>query len=72
MSALQPLKERNFRLLWAGQAISAIGDSLVTIALAFATLSVAAIMALPSFFIILVPGVRSVRRTPEGLIVAGA
>jgi hypothetical protein len=29
-------------------------------------------MALPSFFIILVPGVRSVRRTPEGLIVAGA
>jgi hypothetical protein len=32
----------------------------------------AAIMALPSFFIILVPGVRSVRRTPEGLIVAGA
>jgi MFS family permease len=40
-SALEPLKERNFRLLWAGQAISAIGDSLVTIALAFATLSVA-------------------------------
>ena len=40
-AALAPLKERNFRLLWFGQAISAIGDSLVTIALAFATLSVA-------------------------------
>jgi MFS family permease len=39
--ALAPLKERNFRLLWFGQAVSAVGDSLVTIALAFATLSVA-------------------------------
>lgn len=40
-SALAPLRERNFRLLWTGQAVSSIGDSLVTIALAFATLSVA-------------------------------
>ncbi|MHB8613893.1 MAG: MFS transporter [Candidatus Dormibacteraceae bacterium] len=40
-SALAPLKERNFRLLWTGQAVSAGGDSLVMIALAFATLSVA-------------------------------
>jgi MFS family permease len=39
--ALAPLRERNFRLLWIGQAVSAVGDSLVTIALAFATLSVA-------------------------------
>lgn len=39
--ALAPLRERNFRLLWFGQAVSAVGDSLVTIALAFATLSVA-------------------------------
>lgn len=39
--ALAPLRERNFRLLWFGQAVSAIGDSLVTIALVFATLSVA-------------------------------
>ncbi|MFI4978476.1 MAG: MFS transporter, partial [Solirubrobacterales bacterium] len=39
--ALAPLRERNFRLLWFGQGISAVGDSLVTIALAFATLSVA-------------------------------
>ncbi len=39
--ALAPLWERNFRLLWFGQAVSAVGDSLVTIALAFATLSVA-------------------------------
>lgn len=40
-NALAPLRERNFRLLWFGQAVSAVGDSLVTIALAFATLSVA-------------------------------
>jgi len=40
-NSLAPLRERNFRLLWFGQAVSAIGDSLVTIALAFATLSVA-------------------------------
>src|SRR6202521_5679730 len=40
-NALAPLRERNFRLLWFGQGVSAVGDSLVTIALAFATLSVA-------------------------------
>ena len=40
-ASLSPLKERNFRLLWIGQGVSSIGDSLVTIALAFATLSVA-------------------------------
>jgi MFS family permease len=40
-AALAPLAERNFRLLWIGQAVSSIGDSLVWIALAFATLYVA-------------------------------
>jgi MFS family permease len=39
-AALSPLKERNFRLLWIGQAVSAIGDSMVEIALVFATLYV--------------------------------
>jgi MFS family permease len=39
--ALAPLRERNFRLLWTGQAVSAAGDSLVLVALAFATLSIA-------------------------------
>lgn len=39
-AALDPLKERNFRLLWLGQGVSAIGDSLVPVALAFATLSI--------------------------------
>jgi hypothetical protein len=29
-------------------------------------------MAIPVFLIVLVPGVRSVRRTPDGLIVSGA
>ncbi len=40
-ASLSPLAERNFRLLWIGQGVSSIGDSLVNIALAFATLSVA-------------------------------
>lgn len=37
---MSPLRERNFRLLWTGQAVSAAGDALVPVALAFATLSV--------------------------------
>ncbi len=40
-ASLTPLAERNFRMLWAGQAVSAIGDALVPVALAFAALSVA-------------------------------
>ena len=40
-SALSPLTQTNFRLLWMGQGISAIGDALVPVALAFATLTVA-------------------------------
>ena len=39
-TSLSPLAERNFRLLWIGQAVSAIGDAMVPVALAFATLSV--------------------------------
>jgi MFS family permease len=38
--ALAPLRERNFRLLWFGQAVSAAGDSLVPVAFAFAALQV--------------------------------
>lgn len=38
--ALEPLAERNFRLLWMGQAVSAAGDSMTPIALAFAVLSI--------------------------------
>jgi MFS family permease len=38
--SLSPLAERNFRFLWIGQAVSAVGDSVTLIALAFATLSV--------------------------------
>ena len=40
-ASLSPLLERNFRLLWIGQAVSAVGDSLTPVALAFATLKVA-------------------------------
>lgn len=39
-AAMSPLRERNFRLLWAGQAVSAAGDALVPVAMTFATLSV--------------------------------
>ena len=39
-AALAPLSERDFRLLWLGQSVSAIGDSLMPVALAFATLSI--------------------------------
>jgi MFS family permease len=38
--ALAPLGERNFRLLWIGQAVSATGDALVPVAFAFAALQV--------------------------------
>ena len=39
--ALTPLAERNFRYLWTGQAVSAMGDGLTPVALAFATLQIA-------------------------------
>jgi MFS family permease len=39
--ALTPLAERNFRYLWTGQAVSAMGDALTPVALAFATLQIA-------------------------------
>jgi MFS family permease len=40
-SALAPLRERAFRLLWTGQAVSAFGDALAPVALAFAALQIA-------------------------------
>jgi MFS family permease len=40
-ASLDPLRERPYRLLWVGQAASAAGDSLVPVALAFATIQVA-------------------------------
>jgi len=39
-SSLEALSEPRFRLLWAGQATSAIGDGLMSIALAFAVLRI--------------------------------
>jgi len=39
-SSLEALSESRFRLLWAGQATSAIGDGLMSIALAFAVLRI--------------------------------
>src|ERR1700730_19190387 len=39
--ALPPPRERNFRLLWIGQAVSASGDALSPVALPLATLQIA-------------------------------
>ena len=35
---LGALQEREFRLLWAGQLVSSVGDALVPVAVAFAVL----------------------------------
>jgi MFS family permease len=35
---LRPLAERDFRLLWSGQAVSLVGDGVLTVALAWQTL----------------------------------
>jgi len=43
--ALTPLAERNFRYLWTGQAVSALGDALAPVALAFATLQIGGVWA---------------------------
>jgi MFS family permease len=40
LERLGPLRERPFRLLWLGRTASAIGDSLIPVALAFAVLSI--------------------------------
>src|SRR5215469_15613328 len=118
---LAPISEPAFRLYWVGQTVSAIGGSLMPVALAFATLQVAGspsalglvlgtgvtarLLLLPlgasgdasrlragrpsrrpvgrpghagggvhrarpaELLIVLVPGVRAVRRTPDGTIV---
>ena len=39
-TSLGPLEQTSFRLLWSGQAISAVGDGLVSVALAFAVLRI--------------------------------
>jgi MFS family permease len=44
--AFAPLQERRFRLLWLGRVSSAVGDSLVPVALAFAVLSIGSPTAL--------------------------
>jgi MFS family permease len=39
-ASFQPLRARAFRLLWTGQAVSAVGDGLASVALAFAVLRI--------------------------------
>ncbi|HEX6655842.1 MAG TPA: MFS transporter, partial [Candidatus Limnocylindria bacterium] len=79
-SATDALSERQFRLLWIGQTGSAIGDSLVGVALAFAVLQltgsagdlglVFAAFALPRVILTLVGGVWSDRLPRQQVMVA--
>ncbi|HET7142076.1 MAG TPA: MFS transporter [Candidatus Limnocylindria bacterium] len=79
-SATEALSERDFRLLWIGQTGSAIGDSLVGVALAFAVLQLSgsvgdlglvfAAFALPRVVLTLAGGVWSDRLPRQRLMVA--
>lgn len=79
-SATDALSEREFRLLWIGQTGSAIGDSLVGVALAFAVLEltgsagdlglVFAAFALPRVVLTLAGGVWSDRLPRQRVMVA--
>lgn len=78
---LGPLQEPQFRLLWMGQTTSAVGDSLVPVAIAFAVLQlggsatgiglVLASFTLPRILLILVGGVWA-DRLPRQLVMLGS
>jgi MFS family permease len=78
---LGPLEERQFRLFWTGQATSAVGDSLVPVAMVFAVLQlgggvggiglVLASITLPRVLLLLVGGVWA-DRFPRQLVMVGA
>jgi Transmembrane secretion effector len=78
---LRPLAERDFRLLWAGQAISLLGDGVLTVALAWQTLqlsssptALALVMfarATPRIVLMLLGGVISVPTSVAGLLWPG-
>jgi MFS family permease len=81
LASFDALKERQFRLLWLGQTISALGDSLVPVALTFAVLDLtgsatdvglvfAAFMGARMIFIV-AGGVWS-DRLPRQLVMIGA
>ena len=77
---LGPLRESSFRMLWLGQTTSAVGDSLILVAIAFAVLPlggatavglVLASFSLPRLILILVGGVWA-DRLPRQLVMVGA
>jgi Transmembrane secretion effector len=78
---LRPLGERDFRLLWAGQAVSLLGDGVLTVALAWQTLqlspsptALALVMfarATPRILLMLLGGVIS-DRLPRRLVMLAA
>ena len=78
---LGPLQEREFRLLWIGQSTSAVGDSLIPVAIAFAVLRIGgsataiglvlASFTLPRVVLILVGGVWA-DRLPRQLVMVAA
>jgi MFS family permease len=77
---LRALREREFRLLFAGQTVSLVGDGMVNVALAFAVLDltgsvtdlglVLAAFTLPLVAFLLVGGVFADRFQPRGVMVA--
>src|SRR5688572_19495013 len=78
---LGALRERDFRLLWAGQTTSALGNAVVPVALAFAVLDltgsasdlgfVLAAHTLPLVAFLLVGGVWA-DRLPRQLVMVGS
>jgi MFS family permease len=78
--ALAALRERNFRLLFAGQAVSLLGDGMVPVALAFAVLEingspsalglVLAARVLPMVVLLLVGGVVADRVSRRHVMIA--
>jgi Transmembrane secretion effector len=78
---LRPLAERDFRLLWAGQAISLLGDGVLTVALAWQTLQLSSsptalglvmfARATPRIVLMLLGGVIS-DRLPRRLVMLAA
>src|SRR5687767_5092009 len=79
--AVPVLRHRDFRLLFTGQAVSVIGDSLFPIALAFAVLDgldgsaaqlglVLAAQVVPMTFLVLVAGVWADRMSRRRLMLA--
>ncbi len=80
LSSESPLKIRDFRLLWAGEAISGLGDQFTIVALPWLALlltgsglalgAILAVMAIPRAILMLAGGVYVDRFSPRRMMVA--